>query len=158
MNSLEIIHKACTEANPEIMSKKEKIFESNRNWKKNNKGKVVEQNKRYYKKNRDKILVRNNVYNKNGGNLRRYKITLDEYNQLFKDQFGVCKICGDKETSTLNGKVRKLTVDHDHKTGKVRGLLCNACNRGIGYMRDNSNILEKAVIYLKEYENTFRDN
>lgn len=73
--------------------------------------------------------------------LKKYGLDLESYNNIFDKQQGACKICGDK----IN-----LCVDHDHKTGKIRGLLCNACNKGIGYMKDNPDILEKAILYLKE--------
>ena len=52
-----------------------------------------------------------------------------------------CIICGSDET---------LVVDHDHKTGKIRGMLCNHCNRGLGHFRDDPELLEFAAIYLRE--------
>ncbi len=73
--------------------------------------------------------------------LKKYGLDLQSYNNLFDKQNGGCKICGDKVN---------LCVDHNHKTGKIRGLLCNGCNRGIGFMKENISNLEKAILYLKE--------
>lgn len=74
---------------------------------------------------------------------RNYGITIDQYNQLVQDQKGLCKIC----ESPPKGK-RPLAIDHDHKTGRVRGLLCYPCNRAIVIL-DDSDHLKKAYEYLK---------
>ncbi len=74
---------------------------------------------------------------------RLYGITLDTYNQMLDAQAGRCAICG----STLSS--RSLDVDHDHDTGKVRGLLCQSCNHGIGHFGDSPEILREAVAYLE---------
>lgn len=73
-----------------------------------------------------------------------YGITSDEYNKMFEEQKGCCKICNDQTT---------LHVDHCHTTGKVRGLLCRHCNVGIGHFEDNINNLLKAIEYLKQINN-----
>ena len=130
---------------------RKKYIERNKKWKAENPEKVIASNKRYYKKNRDKILKRNNIYNKGGGNLKRYNITLKEYKELLKKQKGVCAICKQSEVSKLKGKIKKLAVDHCHKIGKVRGLLCDRCNRGLGYFRDDKIIIKNALNYLKKY-------
>ena len=74
----------------------------------------------------------------------KYGISLAVYDYIWDRQKGVCKICG-----LPNKDGKKLSVDHDHKTGKVRGLLCNRCNRGLGVFRDDPEILHKATEYLK---------
>lgn len=80
------------------------------------------------------------------GNLRRlYGMTLAEYDELFEAQDGVCAICGSTNT---NG--HRLVVDHDHGTKEIRGLLCHNCNRGMGLLQDNSELLYKAGDYLKK--------
>ena len=80
---------------------------------------------------------------------RAYQITLEEYEAMLERQDGLCAICrGDNAQTKYK---RMLFVDHDHVTGKVRGLLCHRCNTGIGYMRDNISVLEAAISYLKEY-------
>ena len=80
----------------------------------------------------------------------RFGITPAEYDLLLKEQGGKCKICG--AISSVNG--HRLAIDHDHTTGKIRGLLCKACNAAIGYLGDNPVLAEKAAIYLREYEKT----
>lgn len=91
--------------------------------------------KEYYKKN-----------NKNQNLKWNYGITIDDYNILFKLQEGKCKIC-ERHQSEFK---KALHVDHCHKTEKVRGLLCSSCNRGIGYFKEDTNILNKAVSYIQD--------
>jgi len=79
---------------------------------------------------------------------RRWKLTLDEYDQILKLQNGVCAICHHPSTTHNN---RALSVDHDHKTGKVRGLLCHGCNTGIGNLKDNPDFCRRAVHYLTKH-------
>ncbi len=82
------------------------------------------------------------------GELRRlYGITLEEYNRMLAAQDGVCWICKGIVTS----KKGNLLVDHCHKTGKVRGLLCTKCNAGIGGLGDSIEMLERAIEYLKTF-------
>lgn len=74
---------------------------------------------------------------------RRYGISSEQYLLLLEDQKEVCKICG------LFCKTgRSLAVDHNHETGKVRGLLCSSCNVGLGNFKDDTNLLKKAIEYL----------
>ncbi len=73
-------------------------------------------------------------------------ITMAQYDAMLEKQGGVCKICG---TNTPGGRGR-YHVDHCHKTGKIRGLLCNRCNIGLGQFKDNSKILTAAAHYLNE--------
>ena len=84
---------------------------------------------------------------RNKGFKRRYGITLDDYAQMLKLQNNRCAICNG--TATGNRRQKNLSVDHCHTTGKVRGLLCHGCNSGIGYMKDDIELLEKAIDYLK---------
>lgn len=79
---------------------------------------------------------------------RYYGITLLDYMRLFEEQGGVCAICQEPETMTLRGRVKSLSVDHDHATGYVRALLCSACNRALGYFRDNERLVQAAADYL----------
>jgi hypothetical protein len=77
--------------------------------------------------------------------LRQYGVTQEEYDLLFKKQKGCCKICGTKKP----GHRKNFCVDHDHETGKVRGLLCSRCNFGIGLFDDDVGVLKKAIRYLE---------
>ena len=80
--------------------------------------------------------------------LRKFGITRDEYNDLYNEQNGSCACCG-KHQVELNVT---MAVDHCHETGRVRGLLCGPCNRGIGMLGDNIEGLRKALKYLEDAE------
>lgn len=71
--------------------------------------------------------------------------TAEDYWSMVEKQEGVCSVC---EQECPKGR---LAIDHDHKTGKVRGLLCRNCNLGLGYFQDNTRFLEQAVLYLKQH-------
>lgn len=75
-----------------------------------------------------------------------YGLTVEEYLKLYSDQNGLCAICN-SEPNTKRG----LHVDHDHKTGKARGLLCHGCNIAIGNMKEDINILKAAIAYIERY-------
>ncbi len=90
---------------------------------------------KYRIKNRKEINLKNRI--------DRYKISLDSYQELLNLQNGRCAICG----TEINQKTCR--IDHDHTTGKVRGLLCTSCNTGIGLFKDSSNIILNAAEYLK---------
>ena len=79
----------------------------------------------------------------------RFGITLEEYSEILKSQGGCCALCGAKKNN-VRGKRRNwnFSVDHCHTTGKIRGLLCNNCNRGLGLLGDTRESLQKAVDYL----------
>lgn len=83
-----------------------------------------------------------------------YGMTINEYTAMLKDQGGVCAVCGNKETVINNksAKLQTLSVDHDHKTGKVRGLLCTACNKGLGLLNDDLEVIIKAYEYLLKHK------
>ena len=74
-----------------------------------------------------------------------YGITVEQYDKLFDLQDGKCAIC--KSSDTGRGD-EWFCVDHDHSTGKVRGLLCNNCNRGLGLFKDSELILKSAKNYV----------
>lgn len=81
--------------------------------------------------------------------LRGYGLTTDDYEAMVSAQGGVCAICEMPETSIApTGKARSLSVDHDHETGAVRGLLCGRCNRAIGLFADDPDRLRAAAGYL----------
>jgi hypothetical protein len=76
----------------------------------------------------------------------RYGLSYEEYLNMYREQEGLCKICfASKELGGTKG----LVVDHCHTTGKVRGLLCHACNSAIGKLKENEDIINNALKYLK---------
>jgi hypothetical protein len=74
-----------------------------------------------------------------------YGITIGDYDEMFLQQAGKCAICG---TTKPTAKRSHFAVDHDHFTGKVRGLLCHHFNSGIGYLKDDIKLLASAIQYL----------
>lgn len=99
----------------------------------------------YYKSNRDycKKLARNR-------DLKSYGLTYETTKRLLEEQHGKCAICGADIKVIGERKSESVHVDHDHATGFVRGLLCQACNTGLGAFRDDSLILESAIRYLEK--------
>lgn len=79
---------------------------------------------------------------------RTYGISLDEFNFRFEKQNGLCLIC-ERELQMTHLSGDSVVVDHCHINGHVRGLLCNECNRGLGYFKDNINSLSNAIKYLR---------
>lgn len=77
-----------------------------------------------------------------------YGITIEEFNKMLEEQGGVCAICKQPETE---GKMGKLTMDHDHETGYNRQILCGMCNRGLGHFKDNPELLRAAANYIEEH-------
>jgi hypothetical protein len=80
--------------------------------------------------------------------MSRYGIDKDQWNKMFQEQQGKCLICEKHASETKRG----LAVDHCHKTGKVRGLLCHTCNKGLGLFRDNAEIISSAIDYLNKHK------
>ena len=76
--------------------------------------------------------------------IRMYNITMDDFHQMLETQNNQCSIC----KTDKPGK-RGFQVDHDHETGKVRGLLCNKCNKGLGFFVDSVVVLKSAIQYLE---------
>jgi len=84
-----------------------------------------------------------------------YGCTPEEYVAMFLGQQGKCAICHRAETRRYKGRLRNLAVDHDHETGKIRALLCAACNIGIGSFRHDPNHLRAAKAYLDFHHESF---
>jgi hypothetical protein len=82
----------------------------------------------------------------------RYLMTREEYAARVAAQSGVCAICS--ESCPVFGK---LSVDHDHETGKVRDLLCNSCNTALGHFRDRPELLLRAAAYLERHASVHLD-
>jgi len=77
---------------------------------------------------------------------RRYGVTMQQYRAVWVRQGGVCVICEQPERTERN---RLLTIDHDHVTGRFRGLLCSQCNRAIGLLQDNPKVIDAAARYIE---------
>lgn len=112
---------------------------------------------KYVRTNKDKIAKRSKAYRdahpevvaKMWENSIRslFGINADDYNKMFDEQGGCCAVCGKHQTETK----KRLFVDHDHKTGLVRGLLCQKCNMALGMVDDKKSILEKLISYLEKH-------
>lgn len=112
--------------------------------------------KRYQDGRRSEILSYQKKWRKNNpekakGHIvkSKYGITGDEYKEMLERSDSLCYACGLPETFVKNGTIRSLSIDHDHETGKVRGLLCNSCNRAIGFAKDNADRLQACAEYLR---------
>jgi hypothetical protein len=85
-----------------------------------------------------------------------FGLTLEQYAIMLQKQGGVCAICGEEETATNKaGNIKHLGVDHNHITDKIRGLLCQKCNIGLGNFKIDTMgkiNLEKAILYWRKYE------
>ena len=110
---------------------------------KENTKKWQEKNKEYLKEWRKKNKENRKIYQLK----RRFRISIEEYNQMFNKQNGRCAICGIHQLKLK----RTLCVDHNHKTKEIRELLCVNCNIGIGHLKENPFILLKTIKYLKKH-------
>lgn len=132
---------------------KNKIKEYHKEYRLKNKDKIKERGKDWYINNREAIIKRTALRNKNNREslkvikaYHRYKITPKEYFKFMDKQNSKCVLCG----CDLYPWDTNTNIDHDHKTNKVRGLLCSDCNKGIGLLKEDIDILERAIKYLKE--------
>lgn len=106
--------------------------------------------------NPDEALRKQREYNSQNSRLRHawrlknvYGISLEDYDRMLESQGGGCAICGGPPGKGRGGPLNFFCVDHDHQTGRVRGLLCVDHNTGLGRFEDSLNLLLKAVEYLK---------
>lgn len=115
---------------------KKRNLESQRRWRELNKYRIREQRKINKEKDVERVL------------LKKYNISIEKYNEMLKIQNGGCDICKEKPFK------RRHAVDHNHLTGKIRGLLCVTCNGGLGYFKADSHytgLLEKAIEYVRKH-------
>lgn len=109
---------------------------------------------RYYAANKDRMSAKAKADRSaspdsiNKHRMKKYGISQDQYEALLFLQGGVCAICKKPE---MNPRFSCLSVDHDHRTNKVRGLLCLSCNMAIGKLGDNVETLLSAVDYLRSH-------
>lgn len=109
-----------------------------------------EDRKSLSKKNNDRLRV--SGYAKNYRLKRNYSISTGQYEEMLKEQLGGCAIC---ETTISYGS-KSLAVDHCHQTGKVRGLLCTACNTALGLLKEDMELFKKSIQYLELHNDTLR--
>jgi hypothetical protein len=125
---------------------KEKRKECSRSWRIKNMGRFMQKSKEWAKANPKRIKdiqARSYGRQRKAHLMDKYGISDRDYSLLMESQRGVCKIC-----SKICASGRALSVDHDHATGRVRGLLCGKCNAGLGLFMDSKTNLELAIKYL----------
>jgi len=105
----------------------------------------------------DSNMHRDSNIQKRSYQLRKFphiRMTKQDYDELLVKQNYKCAICKGYEESIAgkrNNDKRRLAIDHNHITGQIRGLLCSFCNKGLGHLKDNIEILESAIAYLKSH-------
>lgn len=110
--------------------------------------------KKYREENKERLKIQKSEYRakhpekwRNRNLVKNYGITLDQYNQILIKQNNVCAICL-KPEANRSKRYKNLATDHHHVTKKVRGLLCNKCNRAIGLLGDSIDIALNLTEYL----------
>jgi hypothetical protein len=116
--------------------------EADKKWRQKNKDKLYGYTRKWQNKNKEKMKMHGIKYNLK----KKFDMSLSEYDNIYSLQGGVCAICG---KTNKNGN--RLSVDHDHKTGKIRELLCANCNIVLGYAHDDRNVLFKMIEYLNKH-------
>jgi len=136
----------------ELMQKnKEKYKPVQDEYRIKNKAKLSEAGKQYKLKHREKIKVGL----KKAALKRKFNISIEEFENMILSQNNLCAIC-DKPESRINhrsGAIQNLAIDHNHKNGKIRQLLCSKCNLIIGQINEDIEILQSMITYLKKYNN-----
>lgn len=111
-------------------------------WLKKNFDYVAKYKKEYRVKNKEKIRIARRTRT-----IKEYGISVDDYNLLLASQNGMCAICCGSASEK-----RTFHIDHDHITGKVRGILCHSCNTTIGFVNEDIGRLNKIIDYIKKYK------
>lgn len=134
-----------------FLKHRKQVYAQTMEWRRKNPEKVKQYRQTYKERHPEKYTEKNfrtKVYF-----LRQVNLTFDEFKKLLIKQKMVCAICGKPESSKhQSGTIRLLSIDHCHKTNKVRGLLCKKCNSGLGMFGDDITLVEKAVKYLKKHD------
>jgi len=128
---------------------KEKINLQAKKYRLENKEKLDIKSKEWKIKNPDKVKKYQRITN-----LRReFNLEVEDYNKMYKEQNGKCFLCGEPETfyHPKHKKILMLSVDHCHKNGKIRKLLCRKCNNGLGLLKDSPELLRKAADYIESH-------
>lgn len=126
---------------------------NNFEWKEKLKQADNETNKEWWARKWEDRRIRNPEEDYDRNLQRKYGITIDDYNRMLQAQNGKCGICGREETRKLkDGRDTRLSVDHCHKTNKVRGLLCFACNSTLGKYDDKIEFIRAMIDYLNKHK------
>ena len=150
-----------------------RVLQKKKEYREKNKEEIARKNKEYREKNKEKLYAKRNEWRLNNlernkqnhakwraenvesvkihrrkSKLKKYNLTLDDFNLLMQQQNGCCAVCLVKAEDTKN---KWLCVDHNHLTGEVRGLLCDFCNTAIGLLREDLGIMQRASEYLKKF-------
>lgn len=120
---------------------KEQYYTKRREYRQRTKDQQAEYRKKYYQNNRESALLR-----RRRREAAKYGLTIEQYNLLIAEAHGNCNLCG---TTEPGGPHNKFNVDHSHTTGTIRGVLCQACNTGIGKLGDTYESLVRAAEYLR---------
>lgn len=114
----------------------------------------IKYRKEYCIKNRESLKLKRKIYNLK----KKYNLSVEEYDRMVGVSGGKCEICRIKLNifRTNSPKPTDVCVDHNHKNGVVRGLLCSNCNLALGLINDKNSTLINMIDYLKKYENTIR--
>lgn len=126
-------------SDPDFAAKNKQYYKNYRE-KPENKVKQYEREKKWKSNNKEK----SQISEKKKRLKYKYGITMEDYKNIFHSQGSCCAICGVSNLPT-NGAFH---LDHDHTTGKIRGILCNKCNHGLGLFMDNTDFLLRAATYL----------
>lgn len=113
-----------------------------REWRQQNREHCLDREKRRYE--RDATTWRS------ASLMHKYGLTIEQYEGLVIRQSGLCLVCERPETATRNGKVKRLAVDHCHRTGEVRGLLCSRCNQALGLLKECRRRISNLHAYIEE--------
>ena len=128
---------------------KDCLLSSNKKWKERNPGAVVETAKRYFEKHKEKIRQRVRDKHIKDPSIRKfasikknYGLSRRDYESILEWQGGGCAFCKRNDI--------QMHVDHDHSTGRVRGILCHLCNTGLGLFRENTDVMNRAICYVSK--------
>lgn len=129
-------------------AEKERLYRSTR------REKFAALQRAYYQRHKEKVLAYDKMRKvRDAEKIRardikkKYGMSVEDFNALHESQGGACAIC----RTTLTTENRGTVVDHCHETGRVRGLLCQGCNRGLGLLKDNPEVLVSAAEYLNAF-------
>ena len=104
-------------------------------------------NKKWYRANLQQQKHRDYVRN-----CKKFGLTSEEYEKMFSEQRGLCAICEHPEVRTRSGRIKRLAIDHCHKGGGVRALLCCDCNTAVGLLKEDPNNALAVAAYLKKFK------